>query len=115
MKILLKWLFVTIAILIGAYILPGVTVDGFVAALIAALILGVINAIIKPIVVILTLPINILTLGLFTLVINACLILLLGWIVPGFSVTGFWWALLFSLIVSLITSILHKLLKEDKD
>lgn len=98
-----------LAVLISAYILPGVKVDGYVTALIVAIVLGVVNAILKPILLLVTLPINILTLGLFTFVINAILIILVSNIVPGFKVESFWWALLFSLVLSVINSILHKL------
>jgi len=103
MVILLSWTISTLIILASAYILPGVTVDGFMAALVAALVLGLVNAILKPILVFLTLPINILTLGLFTLVINATLVMLTAYIVPGFAVAGFWWAVLFGLILSLVS------------
>ncbi|HMP67644.1 MAG TPA: phage holin family protein [Candidatus Paceibacterota bacterium] len=98
------WIFSTIAILIAAYLLPGVTVT-LLGAVILAVVLGIINVFIKPIVLILTLPINILTLGLFSLVINALLIMLAAMIVPDFSVSGFWTALFFSIIVSLINTI----------
>lgn len=109
MDFLIKWLIATLAIIIGAYLLPGVNVDSFFAALVAALVLGIINTIIKPILIILTLPINILTLGLFTLVINAGLILLGSAIVPGFNVDSFWWALLFGIILALITFALNQI------
>ena len=109
MNILISWLINALVILSAAYILPGVHVASFMAALVAALFLGIINAIIKPVLVILTLPINILTLGLFTLVINAVLILLVAKIVPGFRVDGFWWALLFGIILSVANSVLNKL------
>jgi putative membrane protein len=102
MIFLIHWLITTIAILIAAYLLPGVTVKGFFAALVTALVLGLINTFIRPILLILTLPINILTLGLFTFVINALLIMLTSAVVPGFDVRSFWWALLFSLVLSLI-------------
>lgn len=101
---ILHWITSTIAILIAAYLLPGVTVT-LVGALVLAVVLGIINLFIKPVIFILTLPINILTLGLFSLVINGLLILLAAKIVPGFSVSGFWIALLFSIIVSLINTI----------
>ncbi len=103
MNILLNWLISTLVIIAAAYILPGVTVDGFTAALVAALVLGLINAILKPILILLTLPINILTLGLFTLVINATLVMLAAYIVPGFAVAGFLWALLFGVVLSLVS------------
>jgi putative membrane protein len=102
MIFLIHWLITTIAVLISAYLLPGVTVKGFFAALVTALVLGLINTFIRPILLILTLPINILTLGLFTFVINALLIMLTSAVVPGFDVRSFWWALLFSLVLSLI-------------
>jgi len=98
------WIISTIVILLAAYILPGVNTT-LVGALVFAVVLGVINTFIRPIILILTLPINIVTLGLFTLVINAGLILLSAKIAPGFGVDGFWWALLFSAIVFLIGSL----------
>jgi putative membrane protein len=109
MRILINWLITTIAILIAAYILPGVTVRTFGAALVTALVLGLINAIIRPILIFLTLPLTILTLGLFIFVLNALLVLLTSAIVPGFDVKSFWWALLFSLVFSLVSFILHRI------
>jgi len=91
-----------LAIIITAYLLPGVKLTGFFAALVTALILGLINAFIRPVLILLTLPLNILTLGLFTLVINALLIMLAAAIVPGFAVQGFWWALLFGLVLAIV-------------
>lgn len=111
MGIIIKWLIATVAIIITSYLLPGVTVSGFLAAVIAAAALGIINAILKPILVILTLPVNILTLGLFTLVINALLVMLMAMIVAGFEVKNFWWALLFGVILSVITPILSRVFK----
>lgn len=100
------------AIIVSAYLLPGVAVLSFFAAFVTALVLGIINAFIKPILVILTLPLNVLTLGLFTFIINALLIMLTGIIVPGFEVANFWWALLFGLILSLVNFILHSVVKD---
>lgn len=111
MKILIKWLVSTIAIIIAAYLLPGVEVDGFVAALIASLVLGLINAFLKPLLVILTLPINIISLGLFTLVINAGLVMLMAAIVTGFAVVNFWWAFLFGVVLAVVTWFLSKIFK----
>ena len=91
-----------------SYILSGVHIDKFTTALLVAIVLGILNAIIKPIIVILTLPITVVTFGLFLFVINAAIILLATKVVPGFKVDGFWWALLFSFLLSLITSILYK-------
>ena len=102
MVFVINWFISALAIAITAYILPGIILKGFFAALIAALILGLINAFIKPILIILTLPIHILTLGLFTMVINAILVMLTALIVPGFIVVNFWWALLFSVVLSFI-------------
>jgi putative membrane protein len=99
---LVQWLVYALAIVITAYLLPGVRLSGFFAALVTALVLGLINTFIRPLLLLLTLPINILTLGLLTLVINALLIMLTSAIVPGFKVTGFWWALLFSLVLAVI-------------
>jgi putative membrane protein len=109
MKFITRWLIATVAIIIVSYILPGVILKGFWTAVVVALVLGLINLIIKPILIILTLPINILTLGLFTIVINALLILLCSAIVDGFSVPSFWVACLFGIILSIISFILSKL------
>ena len=107
MGIIINWVISAIVIFAIAYFLPGVHVANFTSALIAALVIGIINAIIKPVLVILTLPINLLTLGLFTFVINAVLVLLASAIVPGFTVDGFLWALIFSVILSFISSLVH--------
>lgn len=107
MIILINWILSALVILVASQILPGVHVTGFVAALTVALVLGIINAVIKPVIVILTLPINILTLGLFTLVINSALVMLTSAIVPGFRVDGFLWALVFSIFLSIINMVLH--------
>lgn len=111
MTILANWIVSGLAIFLSAYLLSGVHVDGFATALIVAVVLGIVNAILKPILIILTLPINILTLGLFTLVINALLILLITGLIPGFKVDGFWWAFLFGLVLSVVNSILHGLVR----
>src|SRR3989344_256552 len=102
MNFLIKWLISTLAIIIATYLIPGVHIDSLFAALVAALVLGLVNAILKPLLIILTLPITLLTLGLFALVINALLILLTSWVVPGFAVDSFWWALLFGLALSIL-------------
>lgn len=109
MKILLHWLASALAVFITAYLLPGVVVSGFMAALVAALIIGILNAFIRPILLIFTLPINILTLGLFTLVINAFLIMLASSLVPGFFVRSFFWAMAFSLVLSVVNFFLHRM------
>ncbi len=109
MRLLVNWLVTTAAILISAYFLPGVSVRGLGAALITAIVLGLINAIIRPILVVLTLPITVVTLGLFIFILNALLVLLTSAIVPGFEVRGFLWALLFSLLFSVVSFILHRI------
>lgn len=115
MKLFIKWLALTASILGAAYLIKGVVVAGLWPALILALVLGLINVIIKPILILITLPINILTLGLFTLVINALLIMLASTIVKGFEIGGFWNALLFSILVSLFNYLLTRLLDPLKD
>lgn len=108
MSIIINWLISAVVIMIAAYLLPGVTVDGLVAALVVAVVLGAINAFIKPVLVVLTLPINILTLGLFTLVIDALLIMLAASVVPGFGVANFWWALVFGILLGVISFVLGR-------
>jgi putative membrane protein len=88
---------------VAAYIVPGIHVDGVLALLIAAFVLGIVNAIVRPVLVILTLPITIVTLGLFLLIINAALFAFVAWVLPGFSVAGIGSALLGWLIVSLVS------------
>lgn len=109
MTILINWAVSALAIGVSAYLLPGVHVDGIVTALVLAIVLGVINAFIKPIFIVLTFPITVVTLGLFALIVNALFILVAAQIVPGFTVDGFWWALLYSIILSLVNSFLHSL------
>ncbi len=111
MSILISLIVSAIAVFVAGYILPGVSVDNFVTALVVAVLMGVVNAFIKPILTILTLPITIMTLGLFMFVINALLILLIDYLVPGFKVDGLLWALVFSLVVSIISSVLGSLAK----
>jgi putative membrane protein len=103
MQPLINLLLSSLAVLIAAYLLPGVQVQNFLTAIVVAVVLGVINAIIKPILVILTLPINIVTLGLFIFVINGLLVLLASAIIPGFKVNGLGWAILFSIVLSLVS------------
>lgn len=104
---IIHWLVSAIAILVAAYLIPGVEVT-LVGALVAAIVLALLNMFIKPLITLLTLPINIITLGLFSLVINALLVMLAGYVVPGFSVDGFVAALLFSILLSLINWLFTK-------
>lgn len=103
---LFQWLVSAMVIVVAAYILPGVHVQDFLTALAVAMVLGLFNLFLRPILIFLTLPITILTLGLFMLVINALLILLTGTIVPGFTLDGFWWAVLFGIVTSFFNLIL---------
>jgi len=103
MKILSKWIISALAILLAAYLIPGITISGIYIAIIVALLLGLINAIIRPIVIILTLPINIVTLGLFTFVINGFFFWLLSTFIKGFQISGFWIAVLGALVISIIS------------
>lgn len=108
----IRFLLTGLAVLLAAYLLPGVSVDHYGYALLVALVLGIVNAIVKPILVVLTIPITFVTFGLFLLVINALMILLVDWLIDGFTVDGFWWALGFSLILSLFNSLFRDLTKE---
>lgn len=96
-----------------SYLLSGVHIDQFTTALILAIVLAVLNALVKPILILLTLPITIITLGLFLLVINALIIMLGDRFIDGFSVDGFWWALLFSILLSVVSSILYSAGKKE--
>jgi len=111
MKLLARWILNAIAIVITTYLLRGIHIDNFTTALLTAVVLAIINVTIKPVLFFLTLPITIFTLGLFTLVINALLILLTAAIVPGFQVDNFGWALLFSIVLTAVNYILNKLIE----
>jgi putative membrane protein len=102
---LIRLILSALAVFICATVLPGAHVDGFLIAIVVAGVLAILNVLVKPILVILTIPITFLTLGLFLLVINTILILMVDWLVPGFTVDGFWWALLFSILLSLVNAI----------
>ncbi len=114
MKIFITFILNVLAVAITAYLLPGVQVSSLLTVIIVALVLGLVNIFIKPIILLVTLPLNILTLGLLTFVINALLILLVAYIVPGFVVLGFWWALLFSLVLSIVHMILFAIFEPKK-
>lgn len=109
----MKWLFSlllqAIAVFVTAYILPGVEVTSFTTAVVVAIVLGVLNTLLKPILVILTLPITILTLGLFYFILNAVVILIASALVPGFVVDGLLTAIFFSIVLSIVGGVLHKL------
>ncbi len=105
MKFLANILVTGLAVLICAKLLPGIDVPDMLTAVIVAAVLALLNAVVKPILILLTIPITLFTLGLFLLVINAFIIMLAGAIVKDFHVENFWWALLFSLLLSMVTSI----------
>lgn len=108
---LAKLVTTSLAIIIVAYLLPGVTINSALTAIVLAIVLALLNIIVKPLLIILTLPITVFTLGFFLLVINAFIILLAAELVPGFVIQGFWWALLFSVILSFVVYILESLQK----
>ncbi|MBK5279244.1 MAG: phage holin family protein [Bacteroidia bacterium] len=113
---ILRFLLSGLAVLLTAYLLEqGVHVEHYGYALLVAALISIANVIVKPILIIFTIPITILTLGLFLLVINATIILMVAYFVPGFQVDGFWWALGFSLILSVFNSMFSSLLKEKKE
>ena len=114
MKLILRILLSALAVILLANFLPQVSVDSYATAIIVAIVLSLLNFLVKPILVILTLPVTIITFGLFLLIINALIILLADNLIDGFNVDGLWWALLFSLLLSFLQSVLFSLLKEDK-
>ncbi len=113
MKRLLKIVLSALAVLILAKILPGVGIDSYLSAVIVAVVLALLNAILKPILILFTLPVTVMTLGLFLLVINAAIILLADQFIAGFTVNGWLWAIVFSVLLSIFQSILYSVLKKD--
>ncbi|MFK7952773.1 MAG: phage holin family protein [Ekhidna sp.] len=114
MNILVKILLSSIGVVVASYLLPGVEVDQFTTAIIIALLISLLNVTVKPLLIILTIPLTVFTLGLFLLVINAIIILIASSVVSGFVVDNFWWALFFSLLLSLINSLLTDISKDQK-
>ena len=112
MGIFIRWLILTIAIIIASYLVDGIRVSGFFSAFFAAAILGILNAFFRPILFILTLPLNIMTLGLFTFVINAILLMMASGVISGFEVYGFWSAVFGSLLISLVSWVLTSFINE---
>jgi len=112
MNLILKLLLTALAVVILAKILPGVAVEGYGSAIIVAIVIALLRLVVKPILVLLTLPITVITFGLFLLIINAIIILMAAYFVDSFQVASIWWALLFSLLLSLFQSLLFSLLKE---
>jgi putative membrane protein len=114
MALLLIWLFNAVALMAVAYLLPGISVSSFWTALVAALVLGLVNAVIRPILILLTLPATLLTLGLFMFVINGLLFWAVGSFVDGFSVTGFWPGFFGAIVYSLFSWAMTALLPGPK-
>ena len=114
MKLILRSLLSAIAVVVLANFLNGVSVDGYVTAIIVAVVLAVLQLFVKPILILLTLPITIVTFGLFLFIINAVIVLIADKLVPGFVVDGLWNALLFSILLSISEYFLFSLLKEEK-
>ncbi|WP_323018944.1 phage holin family protein [Castellaniella sp.] len=110
MMLLLVWILNAVALLVVAYLLPGITVASFGSALIAALVLGLLNTVVKPLLILLTLPLTFVTLGLFLLVLNALVFWWAGSILKGFQVDGFWWAVIGAIVYSLVSGALASLL-----
>ena len=109
--ILTRWLVITVAILLASAIVPGIRVESLTTAIVAAAILGIINIVLRPVLLILTLPLTILTLGVFAFVINALMLLLVAYFVPGFVIDGFLWAFLGSLIISIVSWIANRFIR----
>lgn len=103
MVLLLKWLALSLAIMFVGWLIPGISISSFATALVASIVIALVNLVIKPVLVLLTLPINILTLGIFILVINALLFMFVAYLVPGVEVDGFWSAFLGALILSILS------------
>lgn len=110
LKLLLVWLINAVALVAVAYLLPGIAVSNFVTALVAALVLGLVNAVIRPILIVLTLPVTLITLGLFIFVINGLMFWLVGSFISGFVVSGLWWGIAGAVVYSLISWALSALL-----
>jgi|SRR5690554_3347158 putative membrane protein len=113
MKFIVKLLLSAFAVIVLAELLKGIQVDGYLTAVIVALVLGLLRSIVKPILIFLTLPITIITFGLFLLIINAFIVMMAGYLVPNFTVTTIWWALLFSVLLTVFETILFSVIKED--
>jgi putative membrane protein len=114
MRIVLVWILNAVALWLVAALLPGVLLADYVSAFIAALVLGLVNAVVKPVLIILTLPATLLTLGLFLIVLNGLLFWAVGSVLPGFNVLGFWWGVAGALLYSLLTWAFSTLLPQEQ-
>ena len=115
MKTFLKILLTAVAVIVLATILPGIIVDGYVSAIIVAIVIALLNMVVRPVLIFFTLPATLVTFGLFIFVINAIIILIADKLVDGFGVSGFFAALLFSILLSIFRSVLFSMLKEGKN
>jgi len=115
MRFLIRLVVNAAAVFLAANLVPGIAVTGFGVALLAGLILGLVNAVIKPILFVLTLPFTIVTLGLFIFVVNAVCLALVAWLVPGFTISGFWAALFGAVVISLVSWLLHAVVTDPDD
>ena len=102
-RITIKWIALTAAIMVASYLIKGISVDGIMSAFLAAAVLGILNVFLRPVALLLTLPVNILSLGLFTFVINALMLIITSELIPGFNVGGFWPAIIGSLLISMVS------------
>jgi len=109
-----KWIVLTASILLVSYLLNGIKIDHFLTAFFAAAVLGILNSIVRPILILLTLPINLLTFGIFTFIINAALLMLVSVIIPGFDIDGFWTAVVGSILISIINAFLNWILRDNR-
>jgi putative membrane protein len=103
MMLLIRWIVNTLALLLVVTIVPGFAYRSWVTLAIAAAVLGLLNAVVRPILFVLTLPLTVITLGLFLLVLNAIMLELTAWLVPGFAIDGFWWAIVGALVLSIVS------------
>lgn len=110
--IIIRWLTLTVGIVFTSYLLEGIQISGFLSALLAAAMLGILNAFFRPIALLLTLPINILSLGLFTFIINALMLKMASGVITGFDVIGFWSAVFGSLLISIISWLLNSFIND---
>ncbi len=111
--LLVRWLMLTVAIMAAAYLLPGIQVSGVFSAFFAAAILGILNALLRPLLLLLTLPLNILSLGLFTFVINALMLMMASGVISGFHIAGFWSAVFGSLVIGVVSWLLTSMINDQ--
>jgi putative membrane protein len=111
-NIIIKVVIAAVGLWLASAIVPGISTDGFVTLLLAGLLLGLVNAFVRPVVTILTLPLTLITLGLFLLVVNAAMIGLVGWLLPGFTVAGFWPAVFAAIVTGLVSWAGQALMRE---